>query len=1511
MRSETTPKVFISYSHDGEDHERRVLKLAERLLGEGVDVSVDQYFPSPPEGWPRWMDRQIREADFVLLVCTEAYLRRVELREMPGQGKGVLWESNLIFQHVYNTGAQNTKFIAVLLAGGKPDFIPTPIQGATFYFPETEEGYDGLYRQLTGQARIVKPALGTRKVKPPENVGSKAVAAPAAEIDILQGFPSRWASQVDAFLLQYLGTPRNPVPFGGREQDLERLDAWLKDEDAPRYALLEARAGLGKSALLAHWIDRLRKKDSPYALVYFPISARWRTNSEGAVFEALAYRLAALFGEPAPQTQDVRELREVVANYVSRADSRPILIVIDGLDEAAGWQTDTGLFPPRSRSTVRILASARPFGTGPRSWLARLGWNVGGAAKALSLGELDRPGVGEILRQAAPVLAPFADALFEKSEGDPLIVGLYTGKLLELSASGRPFDPRSFAEIEPGLGGFFQYWLDEQVRLWGNERPLREPRARVLMSLCAVAHGPLNQDDIVALAPDVFDGRGAVEAAANDLRRLVMGDGLYQGYVFAHPRLADFVREERLNDRERAEQERRFLDYGKLAIEEFESGGRKTVPEYVVRWYSTHLADSNAESAPFAPLLNVAWCAEWERVDGTPSGFLADLGRIWARSAAAADTGILVRTCLLRSSILTRSRGIGHGLFEQCVQNGVVSTALAEVIARQQIEPAKSSDLLLVLGDFTGQVRLVQDALSAARQIGDPAERARALCAVAVRSPADERAAPLNDALSAARQIKQKYERSVGLTAVAELMAGGDREHALEEALKAAEDVSWNPIPLIRVAELMDAGRRAPVLAQALRRGRGISRDPDKVRALAAVAPQLGTDERDEVLAEALAIARRMDQSLDRAEALSTVAEQVIRRGPGPEFDGALTDLLATGDVQRLISVAEGLSGSEKERTLKQALEVVRDWCRWRGLLFTAGRVSDIVALARQLDAGDREKVLEEAISAARDISLAHDQASALSEVAKELPPARRKELLTDALAAASRIGGEKTQAFALGVLSQRLEGEEGRLVLQRAVSIARQLDRPTHGAVLIGKAESADMLIQVAGETAPARRDLARACFSEFERIKYDVPRAGRLATLARLLDPTDRELFERALEMAAHLPPDVSSEALQPLVERLDRSDRELLHKARSAALRAGDTPGGIACLVAVAARLDDAQTLDKALSCARKIGDLSSHVSALSAIAEALDGADRREVLKEALAAVGQIESEGVRSDALMEVAGRLRPGDGDVARQALVFARQIPYEGDRAVALSVIADGLDSDEREGVLAEALSAAREISYHETLAASGTLSKVSDRLGPEDRHQALAEALDIAPCSEDERDRIDALGSVIAHLREQDRELLIKTLEYTRYIWDEGRRADAIRDLAGHVAPGDTEILERFWKAASDIGNAGIFGVLATKSSGAAMAQYADAMIGAIGQEEAPKMLRALAGRWLEFCHARNSTPAGELAVWLAPLSRMSRPDLTGSLVALIPAIETAGGKPALSTMAQAIADVGRWWP
>ncbi len=167
------PKVFISYSWDTVDHTGRVLDLADALRGRGIDVILDQYVhPEPEEGWPRWMDRSLDEAKFVVMVCTETYRRRVMGLEEPGKGFGVRWEGSLIYNRIYNDKPSASRFIPILLLpGSEPAHIPNPVQGHSHYrittFDLTDPGFQALYRHLTGQAPTPPPVLGKITPLPP------------------------------------------------------------------------------------------------------------------------------------------------------------------------------------------------------------------------------------------------------------------------------------------------------------------------------------------------------------------------------------------------------------------------------------------------------------------------------------------------------------------------------------------------------------------------------------------------------------------------------------------------------------------------------------------------------------------------------------------------------------------------------------------------------------------------------------------------------------------------------------------------------------------------------------------------------------------------------------------------------------------------------------------------------------------------------------------------------------------------------------------------------------------------------------------------------------------------------------------------------------------------------------------------------------------------------------------------------------------------------------------------
>lgn len=191
-------EVFISYSHDNVEHVNRILKLSNKLRSEGIDCVLDQYETSPPEGWPRWMDRKIRNAEYVLMICTEQYYKRVMGEEEPGKGHGVMWEGNLIYQHIYNSGTHNLRFIPVIFESSHKKYIPVPLQASTYYCIDTETGYNHLYLRLLGKPKVEKPKLGKLRSLPLKEVKTDIAHYLAGPIDVDLWNKAKWGAIVVA-----------------------------------------------------------------------------------------------------------------------------------------------------------------------------------------------------------------------------------------------------------------------------------------------------------------------------------------------------------------------------------------------------------------------------------------------------------------------------------------------------------------------------------------------------------------------------------------------------------------------------------------------------------------------------------------------------------------------------------------------------------------------------------------------------------------------------------------------------------------------------------------------------------------------------------------------------------------------------------------------------------------------------------------------------------------------------------------------------------------------------------------------------------------------------------------------------------------------------------------------------------------------------------------------------------------------------------------------------------------
>ncbi len=319
-------------------------------------------------------------------------------------------------------------------------------------------------------------ALGTSPFTSPDDLAARVTAdlsnwlldryGAQVYVDGVGSLPFDYAGRIENFLGEYLGTAKAPVPFGGREKDLKALDTWLDDPTAPPYFMMAAPAGRGKSALLVRWTRQVLARTNT-ALVFVPISIRFRTNLSGVTFAALAARFARLHADKIPDTPStsVETWRGLVTDYLRRPlpNGERLVVVLDGLDEAADWEAGPDLFPLPPPDHVRVVVSAR-YRAGDedaRDWLRRLGWERPDLATSYNLDTLTKEGVARALESTGLPLAQLGTQvgiiaeLYRLSEGDPLLIRLYVDDLRtrrELVGSLKPEDLRKF---QPGLKGYF------------------------------------------------------------------------------------------------------------------------------------------------------------------------------------------------------------------------------------------------------------------------------------------------------------------------------------------------------------------------------------------------------------------------------------------------------------------------------------------------------------------------------------------------------------------------------------------------------------------------------------------------------------------------------------------------------------------------------------------------------------------------------------------------------------------------------------------------------------------------------------------------------------------------------------------------------------------------------------------------------------------------------------------------------------------------------------------------
>lgn len=155
-------KTFISYAWESDEIKKWVKNLATQLRNDGIDAKLDQWEVVPGDQMPHFMEKSVKENDYVLIICTPKYKTKSENRI-----GGVGYEGDIMTAEVLQK-SNHRKFIPIIKSGTKETSIPSWLSGKYYVDLSNEVHFDNNYSDLTTtllNKRERAPELGTTTQK--------------------------------------------------------------------------------------------------------------------------------------------------------------------------------------------------------------------------------------------------------------------------------------------------------------------------------------------------------------------------------------------------------------------------------------------------------------------------------------------------------------------------------------------------------------------------------------------------------------------------------------------------------------------------------------------------------------------------------------------------------------------------------------------------------------------------------------------------------------------------------------------------------------------------------------------------------------------------------------------------------------------------------------------------------------------------------------------------------------------------------------------------------------------------------------------------------------------------------------------------------------------------------------------------------------------------------------------------------------------------------------------------
>ncbi|MEG4418608.1 ATP-binding protein [Microcoleus sp. LAD1_D5] len=359
--------------------------------------------------------------------------------------------------------------------------------------------------------------------------------------------------------------------FVGRSEMLELLDKFLNQSDN-KWKIITAKAGFGKTALLANWV-KSRQGNSVFIAYHFFSQRDEITRPVANSYRNLLQQIYDYCKLSKPLPQDENELREELYRIVKDWKDKPLVVVLDGLDEAD--RPFPPPFPTSGNANVFVIASARASEGEKPEYLS--GWT--NDIEPIHLDRLPRCAITDWLKRTGDGdLATFASdnnfvaQLDEITQGFPLYLNYLTDELSH--AAKQKQDIRQLLAQTPK--GFENYVKQQLKRL--DELDLVDERWQFL-ALLAVAKGVLEKQDIKAITGMRDRNLRQLHQCWQVTRWIRISEDKF--YAFAHPLLGTTFAIQLGDDAEDALE--KLINYS--------SHWQEHSSPYALRHYAEHLRD--------------------------------------------------------------------------------------------------------------------------------------------------------------------------------------------------------------------------------------------------------------------------------------------------------------------------------------------------------------------------------------------------------------------------------------------------------------------------------------------------------------------------------------------------------------------------------------------------------------------------------------------------------------------------------------------------------------------------------------------------------------------------------------------------------------------------------------------------------------------------------------------------------------------------------------------------------